>query len=226
MPLRKRNLIFDCDGVLYPLAALPTEMFVEAMKDVYRNELKLSGKEQCRISQKTIAENHLGMFNYILEMCYATGYNFDLFCNKMCERLDYSKIQPNPQLWKTLQKLKDNNNIAVWTNGCRPHLDCVFNRLFAKNATDIEAAGILVFDICKMKKDGYFRPKQSEDGFALFFEKTGFKAKDCILFDDTLRNLTMAKKYGVRGVLVSDETPLQNLLAQNIVAKNRVNAYE
>ena len=223
---KKNNLILDCDGVLYPLAALPTEKFVTAMKDVYRSELKLSGEEQSRISLKTIAENHLGMFNYILEMCYATGYDFNVFCRQMSERMDYSAIKPNPQLWKTLKNLQPNHNIAIWSNGCRPHLDCVFDRLFSKNTTDVEAEGILVFDICKMKENGYFKPKQSEGGFALFFKKTGFQAQDCILFDDTARNLTMAKAYGVRGVLVKDETPLQNLLMQNKLLKGISKSYE
>ena len=62
-----KNILLDCDGVLYPLEELSTKEIVETMKHVYRNDVGLAPDEQRAISEKTIKENHLGMFNYIME---------------------------------------------------------------------------------------------------------------------------------------------------------------
>lgn len=208
----KKNLIFDCDGVLYPLEALSTREIVTAMKSVYRGELKLSGAQQQEISQKTLNEGHLGMFNYIKEMCRFSGYDFDTFCRKMSDRINYGQIKQNNGLWNTLQILKQDHNLVIWSNNSRVHLDNVFHRLFNKDIMQITEQKIQVLDIKATQHRGYFYPKQSKEGMAVFLHRTGFKAEDCVLFDDTPANLAMARQYGVEGVLVSKDNPLQQCL--------------
>ena len=126
-----------------------------------------------------------------------------------------------------LQNARNRYNIAVWSNGCRDHLDHVFERVFGKDVAAVERNGIPVFDITLLEKDGYFMPKQSQEGFGIFLRKTGFKAEESILFDDTARNLIQAKKYGVSGVLVSDDKPLESLLRPYLGTQQlKVNTYE
>ena len=204
----KKNLIFDCDGVLYPLSALPTREIVDAMKSVYRGELNLSGEQQRKISRKTLEDGHLGMFNYILEMCKAANYNFDKFCRKMSDRINYSRIQPDNGLWNAWQILKQENNVVVWSNNSRVHLDKVFQQVFQKDIMQVTDAGIAVWDIKSTYYRGYFYPKQSAEGVNLFLHRIGFKPEDCVLFDDTSANLDMVERLGIKGKAVGVKKPL------------------
>ena len=54
-----KNILLDCDGVLYPLEELSTKEIVETMKHVYRNNVGLAPDEQRAISEKTIKEKTL-----------------------------------------------------------------------------------------------------------------------------------------------------------------------
>ena len=74
--MNKKTLLFDCDGVLYPLYQLPTQKIVLAMKETYRQDLGLSGDEQQKISEETRQNNRLGMFNYIKAMCKYKNYDY------------------------------------------------------------------------------------------------------------------------------------------------------
>lgn len=222
-----KNLIFDCDGVLYPLTELSVREIVEAMKSVYRTELHLNGKQQTEISHKTQREGHLGMFNYIREMCKASDYNFDKFCRKMSDRINYNNIKSNYGLWITLQILKQDNNLVIWSNNSRVHLDKVFQRVFNKDIMQITEQGIQVVDIKSTRYKGYFYPKQSPEGLALFLHRTGFKPEDCVLFDDTPANISVAEKYGLKGVLVDGyETLLTNLKTYMPQVKKQGKIYE
>ncbi|MBR3676421.1 MAG: HAD hydrolase-like protein [Alphaproteobacteria bacterium] len=222
-----KNLIFDCDGVLYPLTELSVREIVEAMKSVYRTELHLNGEQQTEISHKTQQEGHLGMFNYIREMCKTADYNFDKFCRKMSDRINYNNIKPNYGLWNTLQILKQDNNLVIWSNNSRVHLDKVFQRVFNKDIMQITEQGIQVVDIKSTRYKGYFYPKQSTEGLALFLRRTGFKPEDCVLFDDTPANISVAEKYGLKGVLVDGyETLRTNLKTYMPQVKKQGKIYE
>lgn len=222
-----KNLIIDCDGVLYPLKELSTADIVNAMKAVYRDEVGLSGDEQKFVSEKTIREGHLGMFNYIKEICYFKKYDFDKFCASVAERIDYSGINRNKKLWQALYNTAKNHNINIFTNNSRPHLEKVLNRVFEKSIADLEASGIKIYDIKATEKDGYFYPKQHEKGFSMFMSKLNISSSESILFDDAPRNIEKAKEAGMQGVLITEENTLLkelNKINGNIVRKSR--AYE
>ncbi|MBP5215601.1 MAG: hypothetical protein J6039_03480 [Alphaproteobacteria bacterium] len=203
-----KNLIIDCDGVLYPLSDITVNDFVSAMKSVYREELHLSGEKQTEISEKTIKEGHLGLFNYIREICYACDYDFHKFCAQMCERIDYEKIAPNKKMLNTLTALAADNRVFIWTNNCREHLAKVYDRLFALTEDELANRGIKSFDISSMEHEGYFYPKQSEEGFGMFLHKISARPEECVLFDDTERNIDIARKNDVEGILISENKTL------------------
>ena len=212
MPDKIKNLIFDCDGVLYPISALTTKDIIDAMKKVYREDLDVSGDEQNEISQATVADNHRGLFNYILEICRYKDFSFDRFCEKMADNIDYGRIMPNQALWHNLQKVAINYNVAILSNNSRPHVDKVMKRLFGKSISEIEQCGIKVFDISSSLHNGHFHPKQSDDGLSIFCKRANIIAHESLLFDDVPLNIEMAQKIGMHGTLINNENPLSKAL--------------
>lgn len=207
-----KNLVFDCDGVLYPISALETKEIIDSMKKVYREDLMVSGEEQNEISQATIADNHRGLFNYVLEMCRYKNYDFNHFCEKMADGIDYSRIQKDDLLWKNLQNVAKEYNVAILSNNSRPHIAKVFRQLFNNSIEDVENAGIKVFDITSTEKDGYFHPKQSENGLSIFAQHFGINPQETLLFDDVALNIESAQKIGMQGILINEKNPLKKAL--------------
>ena len=204
--------MLDCDGVLYPLSELATKDIVGAMKYVYRNEVGLTPDEQKFVSEKTIAEQHLGMFNYIKEICNFKQYDFDEFCASVVEKTDYSGIKQNKNLWQTLMAASSKYNVSIFTNNSRPHLEKVLNCVFAKGIADLEKNGISVYDIKSTEKNGYFFPKQTENGFKFFLKRMNLQAEKTILFDDAPINIERAISAGMKAILVTPENSLQKEL--------------
>ena len=214
--MTKKTLIIDCDGVLYPASVLTLSEFVEAMKSTYRQDLKVDGKTQERVSQETIAQNKLGMFNYINAMCVETGYNFDDFCHKMQEKVDYNKITPDKNLLNLLLREARENHVVILTNNHMAHLDKVLQHRFGKTVDEMNTLGIECFDIKSTMIDGVFYPKQDPKALTIFAERLNVSPKDCILIDDTKRNLDAAKKIGMQTFLIDeDKNTLHQYLSQH-----------
>ena len=207
-----KNLVFDCDGVLYPISALTTKEIIDAMKKVYRADLDVSGNEQNEISQATVADNHRGLFNYILEICRYKNYDFNHFCEKMADNIDYSRIQPDKTLCQNLQNLSQKYNVVILSNNSRPHLAKVIGRLFGYSLEETEQKGIRVFDISASLHKGYFHPKQSDDGFKIFCRRAQIQPQETLLFDDVPLNIESAQKIGINGILISADNPLSKAL--------------
>jgi len=211
----KKTLFIDCDGVLYPGTQLGLKEILAAMKDVYREKLRLTGCEQREISAKTLKENHLGAFNYIKEMCNYKKYDFSLFSQQMADKVDYTHIKPNPLLWQQLLRTAKICNIAILSNNSRPHIEKVLYNLFKKNAAAAEAEGLKICDITFTEENGYFLPKQSDRGLSFVAKKLNLTPADCTLVDDSVINLQSARRQGMHGVLVNQEKTLEKYL-QNL----------
>lgn len=203
----------DCDGVLYPLSELSTFNIISAAKKTYREDLGITGEEQAGISEQTIHDGRLGLFNYLKALCEYKGYDFNLFCKNMAERTDYSRIKPNERLWNKLQTLSSQYNLAVLSNNSRPHIEKVAQRLFSKSILEMEDAGIKIFDITSLKGfDGWFRPKREPCSLNIFLKNNSYNPSESILFDDTMQNITAAHRAGMRATLITPENTLENNL--------------
>lgn len=208
-----QNILLDCDGVLYPLSELSTADIVNAAKQTYRNDLGLTGIEQSIISKQTIDDGHLGLFNYIKAICEYKNYDFDLFCTNMAERIDYTHIASNKVLWHKLQNLTSQYNIAIASNNSRVHIGKVTERLFDKNAEDMEKSGIKIFDITDMRnKEGWFMPKRVPNALKLLAMQNDYEPSETILFDDTGENIRTARKIGMHATLITPQNTLENNL--------------
>lgn len=210
MPNRQ-TLLFDCDGVLYPLSQLPTQDIVAAMKETYRQDLGLSGAEQQKISAETRQTNRLGMFNYIKAMCEYKKYNFEQFCAQMAERINYSNIGYNRGLTQMIFQASKHYNVGILTNNCRAHLAKVFEHAFGKSLEETEANGVKIFDITATEENGVFWRKQPE-GLALICRRNGYQPAQTTLFDDAPANIESAHQIGMQGVLINEQMSLQKAL--------------
>lgn len=218
--MNKKTLIIDCDGVLYPASMLTLNEFVTAMKTTYRDDLQIDGATQERVSQQTIAKQHLGMFNYINEMCHETGYNFDDFCHKMIEKIDYKKIDRDNTLFALLKETAIKHNVVILTNNHMYHLEKVLHQRFGVSVDDMQKAGINCYDIKSTMRDGVFYPKQDPKALTMFAEKIGVNIRDCVLIDDTKRNIDAAKVIGMSAVLIDENTiTLKHYLNEQISPK-------
>lgn len=212
--MAEKTLIIDCDGVLYPFSDLPLGNFVQAMKQTYREDVKLDGATQQKISEQTIAENKLGIFNYVKAICNHTGYSFETFCQQMISRVDYSNIGRNDTLFKMLAQTAKTHKVTILTNNHIGHLDKVLRKCFDKSVFDMENAGIRCFDITSTEKNGVFYPKQNPQALIMFAARIGEDVKNCVLLDDSERNINSAKSIGMGGVLIDEEHSLQQYLGK------------
>ena len=207
----RQTLLFDCDGVLYPLTQLSTQDIVTAMKETYRQDLGLSGAEQQKISAETRQANRLGMFNYIKAMCEYKNYDFEQFCSQMAERIDYGNIAYNRNLARVIFHVAKHYNIGILTNNSRAHVAKVFEHAFGKSLEETEANGVKIFDITATEENGVFWRKQPE-GLALICRRNGYQPAQTTLFDDAPANIESAHQIGMQGVLINEQMSLQKAL--------------
>lgn len=203
----------DCDGVLYPLHELSTIRIISAAKKTYREDLGITGEEQAAISEQTIHDGKLGLFNYLKALCEYKNYDFNEFCDSMVERIDYSTIRQNMALWEELQALSFKYNLSVLSNNCKSHIEKVTQRLFSKSISEMEDNGIKIFDITTLKgPDGWFSPKREPCSLDIFLQNNKYEPRESILFDDTMQNIEAARHIGMHATLITPNNTLESNL--------------
>ena len=111
----KKTLVIDCDGVLYPLSAIPTKKFLQAFREsIFHLGITTEQYEQASILTKS--KKALGLFNFAKEICSDYSVDFDLLCKEFISRLDYSAISKDEELWTLLERAKKQYNLAIYTN--------------------------------------------------------------------------------------------------------------
>ena len=80
------------------------------------------------------------------------------------------------------------------TNSCKQHLEKVYSQLFGKT---IEELPFKSYDISFTFKDGIFHPKQSVDGLTNFIQKINKKNNECILVDDSSKNIKRCEENNI-----------------------------
>lgn len=213
----KKTLIVDCDGVLYPSSQLSLRQFVSAMKETYRNDMNVSGEIQSQISAETIAKKQLGMFNYIKAMCEKVNYSFPQFCYQMFEKVDYRNIERDDSLFRMLQAAAHQDEVVIFTNNHNVHLDKVLRQRFDKSIFEAEEAGIRCYDITMTEKNGVFQPKQDPKALLLFAKRIERRPEDCVLIDDSPRNIEAARQAGMGAELIGGDNTLKAYLSKNYI---------
>lgn len=109
--------------------------------------------------------------------------------------LNFSLLEgPDPKCIETFEMMKDKLNIVAFSNGPRKYVSRVLQeigllpyfppkKLFAVND---------VLPYCK----------PDLDSFHLVFEKVGVTAPECIMVEDSMKNIRVAKSLGMKTILV------------------------
>lgn len=213
----KKTLIIDCDGVLYPSSQLSLREFVAAMKETYRNDMKVSSEVQQEVSASTIEKKQLGMFNYIKAMCDKVNYSFPQFCYQMFEKVNYQNIERDDSLYRMLRVASRQDEVVIFTNNHNVHLDKVLRQRFGKSIFDLEEAGIRCYDITMTEKNGVFQPKQDPRALMLFAKRIDRLPENCVLLDDTPRNIEAARQAGMGAELINENNSLAAYLTGHYV---------
>ena len=203
-----KTLIIDCDGVLYPESQLPIYVLVAAIKkEALSNNISL--EEYNKISKETKKRGEDGLFNFILNLC---GKNMDLF-NKFCinvfNSINYNKIKRDDELLELLIKTREKYEICIFTNNHKIHLDKVYMKLFGKTVKDLPFPS---YDISFTFKDGIFHPKQSPYGFINFIQKINKKINECIVCDDSKRNINRCIENNIAYEHITEDNTLKMVL--------------
>lgn len=163
------------------------------------------------INEKTINEKKYGTYNFILAMCDNDIEKFNEFCKELFPRVDYHKVQQDKKLFKLLRKTSKKYNIYIFTNSHRSHVDICCKILFGVGIDDIDF--MKCFDISETYENGKFTRKQDEGGLEKACERIGVNMNECILIDDSKKNIVVAASKGMRTIHIKrDKLDLWHVL--------------
>ncbi|MDD4556183.1 MAG: HAD hydrolase-like protein [Alphaproteobacteria bacterium] len=120
------------------------------------------------------------------------NFDWDSFMAYVCEN-DVSSIKTNHKLKEFLTVLPHKK--IIYTDADYRHMNKVLQRLEVEN----------LFDQKFTCFDAEFHFKPSEKSFNSFFEKTKINPLESAFFEDSSKNLAVAKKYGMMTILISEE---------------------
>ena len=203
-----KTLIIDCDGVLYPESLLPISKMALAIKK-QANSIGIKEEEYKLTSKETKKRGEEGLFNFVLNLCHKNMNSYNNFCKEVCNILDYSKIKRDDELYELLIKTGKKYEICILTNNCKDHLDKVYSRLFGKT---VEEFPFPSYDVSFTFKNEIFHPKQSVDGFTNFIKKINKKNSECIVIDDSQRNIQRCIENNIPYELISYNNTLKMVL--------------
>ena len=200
-----KTLIIDCDGVLYPGHSDPISQLIAAMKKIALSN-NITQEQYDKISNETKKRGEEGMYNFLLNLVGKDMNLFNKFAKSMVDYIDYSKIKRDDELYELLLKINKNYEICIFTNNHYYHLEKIYKILFGKNLEEIPFKS---FDICSTFKDGIFHPKQSVNGYKYFLEKINKKNNECIVYDDSRRNIKRCKENNIPYEYITDNYTLK-----------------
>ena len=190
-----KTLIIDCDGVLYPEYMLPIYKIATSIKKQALSN-NITEQEYNNISKETKKRGEEGLYNLVLNLCGKNMDSYNNFCNNMINSMsvEFNKIKRDDELYELLLKTGKNYEICILTNSCKQHLEKVYSQLFGKT---IEELPFKSYDISFTFKDGIFHPKQSVDGLTNFIQKINKKNNECILVDDSSKNIKRCEENNI-----------------------------
>jgi len=116
----------------------------------------------------------------------------DDFLNKVHD-IDYSWLQPNPQLKQAIAALTGRK--IIFTNGSRRHAENTLAQL------GFESLFEDIFDI----KDADYIPKPEQAPYEQLLQQFDIEPTRAVMFEDLDRNLEVPKRFGMRTVLIVPE---------------------
>ena len=184
-----KNILFDCDGVLYQDLEAVFGQVSKKMTKYISNKLDID-----LIKAKELQTNYFHKYNTSLNgLMIHHDIPPEEFL-KYVHDIDLSFMNKDQVLRNELEKL--NTKKFVFTNGSKEHVKNITEHLGIDDLFD----GI--FDIV----DAEFHPKPEAKAFDLMIKKFNINPKETIYIEDIAKNLSIAKERGSTTVwLINDE---------------------
>ena len=184
-----KNILFDCDGVLYQDLEAVFGQVSKKMTEYISNKLNID-----LIKAKELQTNYFHKYNTSLNGLMIHHDIPPKEFLKYVHDIDLSFMKKDFALREELEKL--NIKKFVFTNGSREHVKNIITHLGIDDLFD----GI--FDIV----DAEFHPKPEAKAFDLMIKKFNINPKETIYIEDIAKNLSIAKERGSTTVwLINDE---------------------
>ena len=184
-----KNILFDCDGVLYQDLEAVFGQVSKKMTEYISSKLNVD-----LIKAKELQTNYFHKYNTSLN---GLMIHHDIPPEEFLEYvhdIDLSFMKKDKLLREELEKL--NIKKFVFTNGSKEHVKNITEHLGIEDLFD----GI--FDIV----DAKFHPKPEAKAFDLMVKKFNIEPKNTIYIEDIAKNLSIAKARGSTTVwLINDE---------------------
>ena len=184
-----KNILFDCDGVLYQDLESVFGQVSKKMTEYISSKLNVD-----LIKAKELQTNYFHKYNTSLNgLMIHHDIPPEEFL-KYVHDIDLSFMKKDKLLREELEKL--NIKKFVFTNGSKEHVKNITEHLGIEDLFD----GI--FDIV----DAEFHPKPEAKAFDLMVKKFNIEPKETIYIEDIAKNLSIAKARGSTTVwLINDE---------------------
>ena len=184
-----KNILFDCDGVLYQDLEAVFGQVSKKMTEYISKKLNID-----LIKAKELQTNYFHKYNTSLNgLMIHHDIPPEEFL-KYVHDIDLSFMKKDLALREELEKL--NIKKFVFTNGSREHVKNITTHL------GIEDLFNGIFDIV----DAKFHPKPEAKAFDLMAKKFNINPKETLYIEDIAKNLSIAKERGATTVwLINDE---------------------
>ena len=183
-----KNILFDCDGVLYEDLEAVFGQVSKRMTQYISNKLNIDSKKA-----KELQTSYFHKYNTSLNglMIHHNVDPKDFL--KFVHDIDLSCLKINQNLRNELTNI--NLKKYVFTNGSREHAKNIIRHLGIEDLFD----GI--FDIV----DAEYFPKPDPRNYDLMLKKFQIDPKETLYIEDIAKNLSIAKKLGTTTVWLINE---------------------
>ncbi len=183
-----KNIVFDCDGVLYEDLEPVFGQVSKRMTQYISNKLNIDLKKA-----KELQTNYFHKYNTTLNglMIHHNVDSKDFL--KFVHNIDLSCLKINESLRNELINL--NLKKYVFTNGSKEHAENIIRHLGIENLFDD------IFDII----DAEYFPKPDPKNYDLMLKKFQIDPKETLYIEDIAKNLSIAKKLGTTTVWLINE---------------------
>ena len=184
-----KNILFDCDGVLYQDLEAVFGQVSKKMTKYISNKLGID-----LIKAKELQTNYFHKYNTSLNGLMIHHDIPPKEFLKYVHDIDLSFMKKDLVLRNELEKL--NTKKFVFTNGSKEHVKNITEHLGIDDLFDD------IFDIV----DAEFHPKPEAKAFDLMIKKFNINPKETIYIEDIAKNLSIAKERGSTTVwLINNE---------------------
>ena len=183
-----KNILFDCDGVLYEDLEAVFGQVSKRMTHYISNKLNIDLKKA-----KELQTNYFHKYNTSLNGLMIHHEVDPKEFLKYVHDIDLSCLKKNDELRNELIKL--NLKKYVFTNGSREHAENIIRHLGIEDLFDD------IFDII----DAEYFPKPDPKNYDLMLKKFHIDPKETLYIEDIAKNLSIAKQLGTTTVWLINE---------------------